>query len=112
MIEFETTEELDAFVAALKLCKKDFYFDAEDQYGNLQEWEADTWQKAEEHAQEAFAEDCEADGDMENGELSEDTGYILVQSEDGTLARCPIMLSYTHYHGDFAEHCPMGRGGL
>lgn len=65
----------------------------------LIEW-ADQW----------WADRCQDEEGLRNGEVRDDEGFVITYSvdEDGEvkdLLRERYVLSYEHYHGDYKEHC-------
>lgn len=85
------------------------YWTFEGDDGEIFDGEFDSQAKAQEYADDRFADKCCDDGEMRNGETaSEDIVLIHFKYDDEgemvEIERVDSTVEYEHYHGDYAEH--------
>lgn len=67
--------------------------------------------KAQERADELFAEQCQECSPANTEAFSEEI-QLVEFNEDGDILVAESTVDYTHYHGDFAEHNVWHSGGV
>lgn len=71
-----------------------------------------TYEQAVKDANETYEESCCADEEPGNGdEFESDVVYIQYTEDGEELRRINGTVYYQHYHGDFAEHNTLYKGG-
>lgn len=108
---YDLTSAIEKKMAALEAAPENFW--EWHMYGSAKVvGPFETLEDAEEDASEIYAESCIDDEEPGNGDEFEGDVVYIQYTEDGQeLRRINGTVYYQHYHGDFAEHNTLYKGG-